>query len=90
MKTDLLIKAGTHQFLSTIKIVRTNVDRHNRVGFEIKHCAQIRFDLSRVNRPAVTSGESVDFVRAQPTVEWIFFENLQSPTSRLFLTGVSA
>jgi hypothetical protein len=62
MKTDLLIKTVIALVLSTIQIVRTNVDRHNRVGFEIEHRAQIRFDLSRVNRAAVASGEFMDFV----------------------------
>jgi len=63
------LKQPARQFLAAIKVMRTNVHSYDRVAFEIKHNAQIRFDFSGINRAGVASGKLVDLVGTQTRVE---------------------
>jgi hypothetical protein len=55
--------------------MRTNVHSYDRVTFDIKDDAQVRFDFSGVNRAAVASRELVNLVGTQTRIETILLEN---------------
>ena len=77
---------GRGHVLSAINVVRTDVHSYNRVAFDVKEGAQIRFDLNGVNSAAVASGEFVDFVRTQTSVERVLLEDFPRPSGGIFLT----
>ncbi len=48
--------------LAAIHDVRTDVHRDDRIRFDIKHNAEVCFDLCRINDTPITGQELVDFV----------------------------
>jgi len=55
--------------------VQTNVHCYDRVAFDIKYNAYVRFNFSGINRAPVASGKLVDLVGTQTRIERILFEN---------------
>ena len=66
----------------------TDVHRHDAIAFDVKHGAQVAFNVHRVNRAAIMSRKPVNFVGAQPWIKWILLENVPSPPRRILLTGI--
>lgn len=59
-----------------VKIVRADVHRANHFTVEIEDHTQIGFEVRRVDRATQGGREVMDFVSAQPWIEWIIFQNL--------------
>jgi hypothetical protein len=54
------------------------------IAFDIKDGAQIGFDAHRVDCLAISSGEFMDFVRAEPCIEWVFLKILKAALAACF------
>ena len=71
--------------LTSINRVGADVDAPNGIALNIKNSPQIALHADRVHRFAVSGRELVDFVRAQPPIEWVLFKNLERSDRRPLL-----
>jgi hypothetical protein len=58
-----------------VNIVRAYVHGHDAIAFDVKHSAQVAFNVHSINRAAIMSRKPVNFVGAQSWIERILFEN---------------
>jgi hypothetical protein len=61
--------------------VITDVHAPNRVSLNIEGSPEVAFDDSSMDCLSVSGRELVDLVRAQPRIERVLFENLESGSS---------
>ena len=68
-----------------VNAVRTDIQRHDEIAFNVEDGSQIGFDLNRINRPPIAGGELVNLVRSQTRIEWILLENAERASTALLL-----
>ncbi|HWM25739.1 MAG TPA: ORF6N domain-containing protein [Chthoniobacterales bacterium] len=67
------VRAIVHRYCHTLQSVGI------RSPFNVEHSAQIRFDLSRVNRPRVAGRQLVNLVRSRTRIERVLLPNSNFP-----------
>ena len=68
-----------------IDVVRPNVDRTDSISIHIKNDTQIGFYLYCVDCAPQKGREALNFVRSQPRIKRVLFENFPRSACRLFL-----
>jgi len=67
--------------------MRADVDGDDKISVDVENDSQVCFDFRGVNAAGIASRQLVDFMRTQPCIEWILFENREGFSRVLLLLG---
>jgi len=65
--------------------MRADVDGDDKISVDVENDSQVCFDFRGVNAAGIASRQLVDFMRTQPCIEWILFENREGFSRVLLL-----